>query len=108
MKRFLFITMVVLASACAKSDKFAKIENGMKSSEVVDILGTPEDKTNVFGDIEWWDYNTHIVVIDADTVVNCISKKEAEKEAEELQESLDSLSSNVKKQIDELDKVFSE
>lgn len=77
----------------------------MKSAEVVKLLGKPVNKTSIFGGIEWWDYNTHMVVIDADTVVNCASKEDLKKGFESASKSLDSLGNKI---LEEADKNFKE
>lgn len=105
MKKSLLIITVLIAFACSKTPDFAKVKIGMKSTEVVKMLGEPATKTPIFGGIVWWDYKTHMVVIDADTVVNCASKQELEKGFQDVSESLDSLGNKI---LEEADKTFKE
>lgn len=100
MKKSLLIITALIAFACSKSPDFGKIQKGMKSTEVIKLIGKPLTKTTVFGGIQWWDYNTHMVVINSDTVVNCASKEEIEKGFKDLSNGLDSIQNALKSAID--------
>ena len=64
----------------------------MSSSEVVSRVGAPGERRRL-NQAEWWLYSDpehHIVVIDADTVANCLTRQEAMRIMDTVLRSFDS------------------
>ncbi len=86
--------MIVFIASCAeKKNDFAKIKTGMKSSEVVRIVGAPLRKQEM-GVSTWWLYNDpqkHMVIINSDTVANCTTQKDAMRIMDDALRTYDSM-----------------
>jgi len=80
LKKILIFPVIFFLFACAdKRDGFAKIKTGMKSAQVVKLVGAPARKQEI-GVSTWWIYSDpekHMVVINSDTVANCVTQKDA-------------------------------
>jgi hypothetical protein len=80
LKKLFFLITIAIASACSsKKGEFAKIKTGMKSTDVVKLVGAPV-RTQPMGVSTWWLYNDpekHMVIINSDTVANCTTQKDA-------------------------------
>lgn len=100
MKKILFITSLALFISCSKSADFSKMKVGMTTNDLINLLGEPEDKTDLFG-AEIWMYKDgktgHLITIINDTVAGF-------KGGSELEESLKDINSD----IEELDKTIRE
>ena len=76
-----------------KKDQFAKVTTGMKSADVVKLVGVPVRKQPM-GVSTWWLYNDsekHMVIINSDTVANCTTQKDAIRIMDEALRMYDSL-----------------
>ena len=79
MKRILFVLLIL---ASCKSKDITDIKHGMKSAEVIKILGEPAEKHDMFI-FDMWLYNDskeeankHVVVFHQDTVTRVTTKAE--------------------------------
>lgn len=83
----------MMITACTGKPDFSKVKDGMKSADVVKLVGVPNQRRNM-NMAQWWlytDKDSHVVVISADTVANCLTKKEAIKIMTETLNAFDSL-----------------
>ncbi|MFI5154103.1 MAG: hypothetical protein ACHQET_12260 [Chitinophagales bacterium] len=86
-----FSALLVLAGCRGKQD-FSVIKKGMKSSEVIQLVGTPMTRRSMQTS-DWWLYNDpnkHIIVMGHDTVIICTTQEQASKIMEENLRSIDS------------------
>ena len=95
LKKILFtITTVIFVVACSQKDRgFSKLKVGMKSSEVVRLVGAPSRKQQMGVSI-WWLYTdpeNHMVIINSDTVANCTTQKDAMRIMDDALRTYDSL-----------------
>jgi len=94
LKKIFFLIIISIASACSlKKDEFSKIKTGMKSGDVVKLVGVPMRKQPM-GVSTWWLYNDsekHMVIINSDTVANCITQKNAMRIMDDALRMYDSL-----------------
>lgn len=96
MKKFLLVFVVVLLLACNKTVDLSLIEKGMTRNQVVKLIGEPNEEQEMFMGISWMFYDGgSIVIIEADTVVNCSTAEEMQKGFEELGETVDSLVNEI-------------
>lgn len=96
MKKLLVILLLFLAS-CQNSD-FSLIKKGMKSSEVIKLVGNPKEKMPMFI-CDWWKYNDkgkHIIIISKDTVTNITTEAEFKKAMKDATLLIDSLQNTLK------------
>ena len=49
MKKVLLVAISVIAFSCSKSKDFSKIKVGMKESEVKELVGEPDEQSDLFG-----------------------------------------------------------
>lgn len=97
MKNFFFLLFVLFVS-CSSNKNFDRIKIGMKSSEVVKLVGSPKQKMPMII-CDWWMYDDpdrHVIVIGSDTVVNISTQKEFNKGMDDVKSTLDSLSRTLK------------
>ena len=82
MKKILLLSIITIFLSCSKTANFDKLEVGMTSKEVIDLVGEPTEKTDFLG-AKVWVYKEgdvgHMVTILADTV---FSEKSSEEIAE--------------------------
>jgi hypothetical protein len=94
LKKSFFILAITIFTGCSvKHNDFEKIKTGMKSAEVVKLVGAPPRKQPM-GVSMWWLYNDpekHMVVINSDTVANCTTQKDAMKIMDDALRAYDSL-----------------
>ena len=90
MKKILLIILATMAIGCTSKD-FSKIKVGMKTSEVKQLVGEPDEQTQVFGMtmLMYKDGDEgHLITIVADTVAGYKGGKELEKAMTELSEGV--------------------
>ena len=94
MKKLLFITTISLTIGCsAKHDGFSKIKSGMKSKDVIKLVGSPPRKQPI-GVSMWWMYDDpekHMIIINSDTVANITTQKDAIRIMDDALRTYDSL-----------------
>lgn len=94
MKKLMLLFVLFISFSCQSSvNNFDKIKKGMKSSEVIKLVGNPKEKMPMFI-CEWWMYDDvkkHIVVIGKDTVTNITTKEELKKGLQDVKNFMDSL-----------------
>ena len=94
MKKLFFITTIFLAIGCSmKHDGFSKIKTGMKSADVIKLIGAPPRKQPI-GVSMWWLYNDpekHMIIINSDTVANITTQKDAIRIMDDALRTYDSL-----------------
>ena len=96
MKKLLLLSVVAMLFSCSKEADFTKIKVGMKSSEVIALVGEPKTKTETGIAGTWWSYDTHLVVIQNDTVNEFDTNENVKKRMEEVTKGLDDLNETVK------------
>jgi len=93
-KVLLGVLVISLFVSCTdKQDHFSKIKIGMKSADVVKLVGAPMRKQEM-GVSMWWLYNDvekHMVIINSDTVANCTTQKNAMRIMDEALRTYDSI-----------------
>ena len=65
----------------------------MGAKEIVQLVGAPYERRQM-GTAEWWMYrdkDLHVVIIDHDTVANCVTQQEAMKIMTDALKQFDSL-----------------
>lgn len=104
MKKVLLLSIITIFLSCSKTANFEKLNVGMTSKEVVDLVGEPTEKTDLFGS-EIWIYKVgesgHMVTITSDTISG---HQSMEKFAESLKD-LDKELKNMAEGIENMDKV---
>ena len=92
--RLLAVSILLMAiTGCTHKQDFAQIKNGMHTSEVIRRVGTPQERRHM-GEADWWlyaDSAEHIVVVAADTVANCLTRRQAMQIMTTTLNALDSL-----------------
>lgn len=97
MKTFYSLLFILLFITCSSNNNFDKVKIGMKSSEVVSLIGSPKEKMPMFV-YEMWIYNdaqNHIVTIGNDTVMNILTQAEFKKTMENIEGEMDSISTTL-------------
>jgi hypothetical protein len=92
-KKILVIVFIVGMAGCKGKPDFTSIKKGMKSADVVSMVGVPL-RRQTMGEAQWWLYNDsgqHLVVIEHDTVANCMTQKEAMQIMSDALKKFDSL-----------------
>jgi len=92
MRRLMAFIALVISLGCGNKQDFSVIRKGMKSSEVIRMVGTPMTRRPMQTS-DWWLYNDlekHIIIIGHDTVINCTTQEKASKIMEENLRSIDS------------------
>ncbi|MCK0202450.1 outer membrane protein assembly factor BamE [Ornithobacterium rhinotracheale] len=74
-KVILGLSVFGLFISCGKDEK---VEKGMTSQQVKEILGEPEDKTELANSAIWY-YKDVMVSLENDTVKNVLSKDDMKK-----------------------------
>lgn len=101
MKKTLLIALIAIAfTACKKEADFSKIKPGMKSSEVTELVGEPNQKQEMAIAGTYWNYDTHLVVIQADTVAECLSQEDYKKRMTEFNEGMEKLQKEMKQEAE--------
>lgn len=95
-----FIPVMFLLAACHGNANFSKIKVGMHGKDVVALVGEPGKKNPVFGDIEWWTYNSDnkLLVMSGDTVQRVVLDMKA------TQDSIDKVMGEAQGKMDSLKK----
>jgi hypothetical protein len=98
MKKFIPLLFLVITACHSENANFTKIKTGMKSKDVISLVGEPESKTSMMV-AEWWNYpkDNKIIVMANDTVTNVVmdlkaagdSMKSASDKLEKAMKSLD-------------------
>ena len=96
MKKIVVLLATIILISCSKSSDFSQIKVGMKASEVVELVGEPKTKTETGIAGSWWAYETHLVVIQADTVNECSTNEDVKKRMQEVSEGLENMSDSLK------------
>lgn len=98
MKKLLFFPLFLLLIYCSQSfeKQFAKINIGMSESQVVELIGEPQNKQTLPFNVKWWNYveQDALVVFQNDTVKKTITNAKAE--IEKMNAKMDSLSNSMK------------
>ena len=92
MSRFLFFIVLGISFGCGGKQNFSVIKKGMKSSEVIQKVGTPMTRRPM-QTTDWWLYNDpekHVIIIGHDTVINISTQEQASRIMEENLKSIDS------------------
>ncbi|HTS44467.1 MAG TPA: hypothetical protein VMH01_08735 [Puia sp.] len=90
--KFLIICLPFLMMGCINKPDFSKIKKGMKTPEVIRLVGIP-DRKQPMNTTTWWIYKDeqhHLIIIDNDTVSNCLTEDEAMKIMNEVLKTFDS------------------
>lgn len=93
MKKIFLIVFIIGMAGCKAKPDFKSVKKGMKSTEVISLMGVPS-RRQIMGEAQWWIYNDsaqHLVVIDHDTVANCMTQKEAMQIMSDALKKFDSL-----------------
>ncbi len=81
MKKLLLIALVFIFS-CSGKDA-SKVEVGMSPEKVIEVAGEPKNKNKLFG-AEMYFYDTHVIVIENDSVKSIKTMEEYGKALENL------------------------
>ncbi|MBS1598552.1 MAG: hypothetical protein JST75_10040 [Bacteroidetes bacterium] len=93
MKKIFLLVLIAFAGCSEKRNDFTKIKIGMKTADVVKLVGVPPRKQPM-GDSMWWLYtdpDKHMVIINNDTVANCTTQKDAMRIMDDALRTYDSL-----------------
>jgi hypothetical protein len=112
MKHKTIFFLFLLLCAC-HSKNINDVKKGMKSSDVLSIMGKPDNETTLPMGIQWWNYKTGTVVIVSDTVSG-VKTPESEKRDQEVFDSTekavtargDSMHAANTKAFDEMQKTL--
>lgn len=96
MKKLLLLTALTLFISCSKAD-FTKVKVGMATSELVDVVGQPNEKQDASIAGTYWQYDTHLVVIQKDTVNEFMTNEEFKQRMEDFTKGLEKLRDSLKK-----------
>lgn len=96
MKKLITMIMILLTVTLisCSGQNFNKVKKGMKSTEVIALVGQPKEIRSMWV-VKWWMYNDskkHIIIMQGDSVINSITKAEFEKGFFEAGKFLDSIS----------------
>jgi hypothetical protein len=100
----LLLLLLVTFTACNKNQsKFGQIKPGMKSKEVIALVGDPTSKTPMFT-VEWWSYQSDnkMIVISGDTVERVVMDMKA------TQDSMKNLGAGLQEAADSIKKAMSQ
>lgn len=96
MKKLLLLIALTLFISCGKAD-FTKVKVGMTTSELIDVVGQPNEKQEASIAGTYWQYETHLVVIQKDTVNEFMTNEEFKQRMEDFTKGLEKLRDSLKK-----------
>lgn len=101
MKKLFVLFAIVALTACATKD-ISDLEEGMASTEVIDIAGEPTEKVEMPLDIEWWIYEEDkvLLILENDTVSKVTSQEEIEESLKDFEKGMN----EIQKEIEDLTK----
>lgn len=79
---------MITITSCVK--RFENVKVGMTTSQLKDVVGSPDSIRNDFF-AEVWFYETHLVSVSCDTVTLIRNKAEIQAEVRDMQKEIDRL-----------------
>ena len=87
------LVLLLFVFACGRGRSFSDIKKGDQAKNILSHFGSPESRRKM-GSTEWWQYNDqdrHVLIINADTVVNTLTQEQAMQIMRETLQLADSL-----------------
>ena len=91
-KIILLLSIAIMFISCGKKADFTKVKVGMTTNQLIELVGEPNTKTETGIAGNWWAYDTHLVVIQSDTVNELDTNENVKKRMQEVSEGLKKLS----------------
>lgn len=96
MKKGLLLILLTLCVSCTKKLDFTKVKVGMTTKELTDLVGEPKQKQEIPIIGSYWTYDTHLVVVQSDTVNEFLTLEDYKKRIEDVNKGFEDLTKNVK------------
>jgi hypothetical protein len=95
MKKIAFLSVLfALTVSCKNEADFSKVKVGMKTQDLLTLVGEPNSKDEIPMAGTYWNYDTHLVVVQSDTINEFLTQAEFKKRMEEVAKGIEDLGKN--------------
>jgi hypothetical protein len=95
MKKVLLLAITIMLISCGNKADFTKVKVGMTSKQLIEAVGEPNQKQDLPFVGSYWTYDTHLVVVQSDTVNEFLTNEDFKKRMEEVNKGLEELNKSI-------------